>query len=85
MDELLAKLTHAFLERLHGQGRSRTAKTVEAMRLEAAVRALESTDLPLKTIADQVGYKDDQVMRRVFMRRWGVTPLQFRQRFASTA
>ncbi|HET7331793.1 GlxA family transcriptional regulator [Dyella sp.] len=61
------------------------AKTVEAMRLEAAARALESTDLPLKTIADQVGYKDDQVMRRVFLRRWSVTPLQFRQRFASMA
>jgi transcriptional regulator GlxA family with amidase domain len=60
------------------------AQTVEAMRLEAAARALESTDLPLKTIADQVGYKDDQVLRRVFLRRWGVTPLQFRQRFAST-
>jgi transcriptional regulator GlxA family with amidase domain len=61
------------------------AKTVEAMRLEAACRALEETDLPLKSIAAASGHVGEQNLRRVFQRQLGVSPTQYRQRFSAHA
>jgi transcriptional regulator GlxA family with amidase domain len=58
------------------------AKMVEAMRLEAACRALEKTLLPLKTIAANTGYVEEQNLRRVFQRQLGVSPGQYRSRFS---
>jgi len=55
---------------------------VEAMRLEAACRALEKTALPLKTIAANTGYVEEQNLRRVFQRQLGVSPGQYRSRFS---
>ena len=59
------------------------AKTVEAMRLEAACRALEDTSLPLKTIAAATGHGEEQTLRRAFQRQLGVSPTQYRERFAA--
>lgn len=58
------------------------AKAVEDMRLEAGCQALASTDLPLKRIAHRAGFGDEQNLRRVFQRRLGVGPLEYRARFA---
>jgi transcriptional regulator GlxA family with amidase domain len=58
------------------------AKTVEAFRMEAACRALESTTLPLKSICAKVGYAEEQNLRRVFLRNLGITPLQYRAQFS---
>lgn len=58
------------------------AKMVEAMRLEAACRALEKTALPLKAIAASTGYVEEQNLRRVFQRQLGVSPGQYRSRFS---
>ena len=59
------------------------AKMVESIRLEAACRALEASELPLKAIADHVGYGDEQAMRRAFHRQFGVGPKIYRDRFSS--
>jgi len=59
------------------------ARTVEQMRLEAARRALEESSLPVKTIAAQAGYGEEQNLRRVFLRQLGVTPGDYRKRFAT--
>ncbi|MBB3212155.1 transcriptional regulator GlxA family with amidase domain [Herbaspirillum sp. Sphag1AN] len=59
------------------------AKTVEAMRLEAACRALEETDLPIKRIADDTGHGEEQNLRRVFQRQLGISPAQYRSRFSA--
>jgi transcriptional regulator GlxA family with amidase domain len=61
------------------------AKTVEAIRVEAACRALETTALPLKQIARLSGFGDEQNLRRAFLRRRGVAPLEYRARFAVAA
>lgn len=61
------------------------AKTVEAIRMEAACRALESSTLPLKAISVQIGYAEEQNLRRVFLRNFGINPLQYRARFAARA
>ncbi|MBC7602507.1 MAG: DJ-1/PfpI family protein [Ramlibacter sp.] len=58
------------------------AKTVELIRLEAACRSLETTQLPLKRIAAEVGYSEEQNLRRVFVRHMGVGPLQYRASFS---
>lgn len=60
------------------------AKTVEAMRVEAACGLLESTELALKQIAAMAGFGDEQNLRRVFVRRFGVNPIDYRRRFSST-
>ena len=59
------------------------AKTVEFIRLEAACRALETTQLPLKRIAADVGYSEEQNLRRVFQRQLAVSPSQYRSRFST--
>jgi transcriptional regulator GlxA family with amidase domain len=59
------------------------ARTVEAIRLEVACRILESTRLPLKSIATEVGYGEEQNLRRVFQRQLGINPAEYRARFAS--
>lgn len=61
------------------------AKTVELMRLEAARGALELTDLPLKSVAANSGYGDEQTMRRAFQRHLGTNPATHRSRFSKHA
>jgi transcriptional regulator GlxA family with amidase domain len=59
------------------------AKTVAAMRLEAARRALEEGRAPLKKVAADAGFESDQRLRRAFRRAHGLRPLDYRQRFAA--
>ncbi|WP_047236861.1 GlxA family transcriptional regulator [Chromobacterium subtsugae] len=59
------------------------AKMVEAIRLEAACRSLEETALPLKRVAALSGHVDEQNLRRVLLRRLGITPSQYRSRFSA--
>lgn len=57
------------------------ARAIEQIRIEAAVRLLESTDDPIKTVADRTGFGDDERMRRAFMKAYGVSPQDYRSRF----
>lgn len=59
------------------------AKTVELMRIEAACRALEETNLPLKSIAQITGHGDEQNLRRAFQRQLVTNPTNHRLRFSS--
>lgn len=69
--------------RIYSERIGRTpAKTVEAMRMEAACRSLEETELPLKSIAEMTGHGDEQNLRRVFHRQLRISPVQYRQRFS---
>jgi len=58
------------------------ARRVEVMRLEAACRALTETRTPLKRIAIETGFGDEQTLRRSLLRRFGVGPAQYRSRFS---
>jgi transcriptional regulator GlxA family with amidase domain len=77
--------TRTFARTYASQSGRTPAKMVEAMRLEAACRALEKTALPLKAIAANTGYVEEQNLRRVFQRQLGVSPGQYRSRFSSHA
>src|SRR5579859_1772770 len=59
------------------------ARMVEAIRIEAERRALEASERPLKLIARDCGFGDEERMRRAFQRRLGVCPLDYRTRFAA--
>lgn len=54
---------------------------VEAARVEAARRILEESDTPLKRVASLCGFKDQSGLRRAFVRRINVSPLDYRHRF----
>lgn len=62
----------------------RPAEFIEIARLEKARRLLEQEALPLKTVAVRSGFRSDDQLRRVFMRRLGVTPGAYRERFSGT-
>ena len=57
------------------------ARVVEKIRIEAAVRILESTDDPIKVVASRTGFGDDERMRRAFVKTYGVSPQDYRSRF----
>lgn len=57
---------------------------VHAVRLEEAKHLLESTVLPVDSIASEVGYEDAGYFGRLFKRKVGITPAQYRRRFAQT-
>ncbi|WP_321470562.1 helix-turn-helix domain-containing protein [uncultured Paludibaculum sp.] len=59
----------------------RPARAVEKIRIEAAVRLLESTDDPVKVVASRTGFGDDERMRRAFVKTYGTSPQDFRNRF----
>jgi len=54
---------------------------VERIRLDAARRQIEETDLPSKAIAERCGFGTIHSLRRAFVRQLGVTPQQYRGRF----
>ncbi|WP_148254794.1 GlxA family transcriptional regulator [Aidingimonas lacisalsi] len=56
---------------------------VHTLRLEEAKQYLESGDDPIDAIAELVGYADPSFFRRLFGRRVGLTPSQYRRRFRS--
>ena len=54
---------------------------VHTLRLEVAKQLLEGGDEPVEAVAQQVGYEDAAFFGRLFRRKVGVTPAQYRKRF----
>ena len=55
---------------------------IENARLEAAKQLLETqSQWPLKTVASRVGMGSEQALRQLFVRRLGITPVAYRERF----
>ncbi|MGD2133037.1 MAG: GlxA family transcriptional regulator [Maricaulaceae bacterium] len=59
------------------------ARFVETARIDAARRALELTDKGVDAIAFECGFGAPERMRRAFHRRLGVSPADYRARFAA--
>jgi transcriptional regulator GlxA family with amidase domain len=58
---------------------------VEAVRLERAKQLLESTSTPVELVAGDCGFGTPETLRRVFARRLGVSPSDYRERFRLAA
>jgi transcriptional regulator GlxA family with amidase domain len=61
------------------------AKYVEDVRLESVRRALELGGRSMEEIARRCGYRSVDVLRKAFVRRIGVSPREYAQRFAQVA
>lgn len=61
------------------------AAFVEELRVEAARRLLETTDLTVAAVAGRVGVKHAETLHRAFHRRLGTTPDRYRQHFSRRA
>jgi transcriptional regulator GlxA family with amidase domain len=61
------------------------AAYVEQVRVEAARRLLQTTDLTMAAIARQVGLRHAETLHRAFRRRVGTTPERYRQHFGQRA
>ena len=59
------------------------AEFIESARVDAARRLLEETRSPLKRIAATSGFADPNGLRRAFLRQLGVSPNDYRSRFAA--
>ncbi len=60
------------------------AAYVELARVDLARRLLEDSNVPIKAIANAAGFGSTATFRRAFLRRIGVTPLEYRLRFRTT-
>lgn len=54
---------------------------VQTLRLEEAKQILETTDAPIESVAQDVGYGDASFFTRLFRRKVGLTPASYRKRF----
>ena len=54
---------------------------VHTLRLEEAKHMLETGDTPIEGVANEVGYEDAAFFSRLFRRKVGLTPVQYRRRF----
>jgi len=62
-----------------GKGASRF---IQRIRLEHAAHLIETSDLPLSRVADEVGYRDASTLRRLMRRHLDVNPTEMRRRSA---
>lgn len=56
---------------------------VHTLRIEESKQVLETTDLPIEAVANEVGYEDASFFGRLFRRKVGLTPAQYRKRFGA--
>jgi transcriptional regulator GlxA family with amidase domain len=59
------------------------AELVRRLRLAEARRLLEETTLPLKDVSERTGLGDQSTLWRAFMHDLGLTPAEYRHRFAA--
>lgn len=57
---------------------------IESARLDKARLLLEDGDLPLKSIAIRVGFASEQSLRKLFLKRLGVTADEYRVNFGTS-
>jgi transcriptional regulator GlxA family with amidase domain len=72
----------SFARIFRGETATTPADFVEKARIDAARRLAEESDLPAKRLANAVGYANVDGFRRAFVRRLGVSLMEYRRRFA---
>ena len=70
-----------FARVFHEESGMTPAEFVEAARIDAARRLLEDSSAPLQRVADRCGFASADSLRRAFLRRIGISPSDYRQRF----
>lgn len=73
----------SFMRRFSGATGMTPLDYVHALRLEEAKQMLETGDLAVEAITNEIGYEDTSFFSRLFRRKVGLTPKQYRLRFGS--
>ncbi len=55
---------------------------LQRVRIEAAKKRLETTREPMNTITWKIGYEDSSSFRRLFKKSTGLSPREYRDKFA---
>lgn len=63
----------------------RPVEYIQAVRIEQAKRLLESGNVTIKSLADQVGYSDISSFTRLFKRATELTPKEYQDKFSRVA
>ena len=72
-----------FTRRFHKATGLAPLEYVHTLRLEEAKQLLEASEDPIEGIAEAVGYQDPGFFTRLFKRKVGLSPLQYRRRFGA--
>lgn len=72
-----------FARRYRETRKATPARAVETVRVEAARRILENRDLRLVEVAKRCGFSDETQLRKAFHRQLGISPSDYRERFAA--
>lgn len=84
--ERVAKLPPRTLKRRFKAATGTTLiEHVQNLRVEEAKRKLETSDMAVDSISLEVGYEDAAFFRRLFKRRTGLTPSEYRRMFQPVA
>ena len=55
---------------------------LQSVRIEHARKMLEESDFNIDTIMNNIGYEDSSSFRRLFKKKTGLTPTEYRNRFS---
>jgi transcriptional regulator GlxA family with amidase domain len=82
----LVNMTERTFSRIFRQELGMTpAQFVERARVDAARRLLEAGEVPIKRLFGLCGFRDEETMRRAFLRQLGVNPTSYQVRFGAVA
>jgi transcriptional regulator GlxA family with amidase domain len=73
----------AFLRRFKAATGRAPAGYLQAVRIEAAKAKLERETASVQSVSEAVGYQDVSFFRTLFKRETGMTPAEYRTRFAA--
>ena len=71
-----------FMRQFKAQFDATPARWVQSLRVEAALQLLQERNTSLNKIARIAGFRDEQALRRALLQQVGLTPKQYRERFA---
>jgi len=81
--KVVAMTPRTFARQFEIHFRTTPARWVQSLRVEAARQHLEAKELPLKAIARNTGFRDEQSLRRAFLQQLSMTPKEYRERFGT--
>lgn len=84
MAEFLNMAPRTFARFFKKQVGTPPAKYVEEMRLNAARHYIENPQTPIKEIVKRCGFENGEKMRRSFIRKLGISPQDYRNRFCTS-
>ena len=73
-----------FAETFHSVFKQPAQGYLISVRILAASRALIETDMPLSEISEKVGFYDQGVLSRQFLKHMGISPFKFRKKHRET-